>query len=58
MTRGEKGGDNGGKGEGFVGTTIKDICTITRWGWKQGQEVGRAGVVGRGGRQKTILEQQ
>ena len=60
MTRGERGGDNGGKGEGFTGTSIKDTWTITRRGWKQGRKVGRAGMVGRGGRkmQKTVLEQQ
>ena len=48
----------GGKGEGFTGTIIKDIWTITRRGWKRGREVGRAGVVGRGGgeRQKTVFE--
>ena len=46
----------GEKGEGFTGTIIKDTWTITRGGgWKQGKEVGRAGV---GGRQKTVLEQQ
>ena len=43
-----------GKGEGFAGTIIKDTWTITRGGWKQGREVGRAGV--RGERQKTVLE--
>ena len=50
----------GGKGEGFTGTIIKDPRTITSGGWKQGKEVGRAGVVGRdrGKRQKTVLEQQ
>ena len=26
----------GEKGEGFTGTIIKDIWTITRGGWKQG----------------------
>ena len=39
----------GEKGEKFTGTIIKDIRTITRAGWKQGKEVGRAGVVGKGG---------
>ena len=49
-----------GKGEGFAGTIIKDTWTITRGGWKQGREVGRAGVLGKGGgkRQETVLEQQ
>ena len=37
------------KGEGFAGTIIKDRWTITRGGWKQGREVGRAGVMRRGG---------
>ena len=39
----------GEKGEGFTGIIIKDIWTITRWVWKQGKEVERTGVVGRGG---------
>ena len=45
----------GEKGGGFAGTIIKDTRTITNVGWKQGKEVGRAGVVGRGGgrKQKT-----
>ena len=38
----------GKKGEGFAGTIIKDTWTITRGEWKQGREVGRAEVVGRG----------
>ena len=48
------------KGDGFAGTIIKDTWTINKVGWKQGKEVGRARVMGRGGmkRQKTILEQQ
>ena len=40
VTRGQVGGDNGGRGEGFSGTTIKDTWTKTRgvelvgaWGW-------------------------
>ena len=33
----------GEKGEGFTGIIIKDIWTITRRGWKQGREAGRAG---------------
>ena len=36
----------GEKGEGFTGTIIKDIWTITRGVWKQGRELGRAGEVG------------
>ena len=60
MTRGARGENNGGKGEGFTGTNIKDTWTITRKRWKLGKVVGRDGVVGRGGeeRQKTVLEQQ
>ena len=44
----------------FTGTIIKDTWTVTRGGWKQEREVGRVGVVGRGGEksQKTVLEQQ
>ena len=59
MTRGERGGDNRGKGEGFTGTIIKDIWMITWWGGN-GREIWRAGVMGKGGekRQKTVLEQQ
>ena len=59
MTRRERGGDNGEKGDGFTGTIIKDIWTITR-GVEMGRKLGRAGVVGRsrGKRQKTVLEQQ
>ena len=39
---------------------IKDTWTITKGGWKQRREAGRARVVGWGGgkRQKTVLEQQ
>ena len=50
----------GEKGEGFTGTIIKDTWTITRRGWKQGRELGGAGVVGRGRgkRQKTVFEHQ
>ena len=44
----------GGRGEGFMGTTLKDTWTKTRRGGN-GREVGMAGVVGRRGgkRQKT-----
>ena len=45
------------KGEEFTGTITKDTWTITRGGWKQGREVGLAGVVVGGERQKTVLEQ-
>ena len=38
----------GEKGKGFIGTIIKDIWTITRGGGN-GRQVGRAGVMGRGG---------
>ena len=41
------GGDNNGeKGGGFSGTTIKDTWIKPRGGWKQGREVGMAGVGG------------
>ena len=36
VTRGEVGGDNGGKGEGFSGTTIKDTCTKPSGGRSRG----------------------
>ena len=52
MTRGERGGIVGEKGEGFTGTIIKDTWTITTAG-RNGKEVGR----GEGERQKTVLEQ-
>ena len=47
------------KDEGFTGTVMKDIWTIIRGAWKEGRDMQRAGVVGRGGgkRQKTVLEQ-
>ena len=32
--------------EGFSGTTIKDVWINNMGGWKQGREVGLAGVVG------------
>ena len=41
-------GITGEKDEGFAGTVIKDTWTTTRRGGN-GREVGRAGVVGRGG---------
>ena len=50
----------GEKGEGLIGTIIKDIWTITRRGWKWGRKLWRARMVWRGGgkRQTTVLEQQ
>ena len=39
----------GEKGEGFMGTIIKDTWTTTKQGWKWGREEGRDGMVGRGG---------
>ena len=36
VTRGEVGGDNGGKGEEFSGTTIKDTWTKPRGIWIRG----------------------
>ena len=41
------GEDNGGKRKEFSGTTIKDTWTKPRR-WKQGREVGMAGVERRG----------
>ena len=32
VTRGDRGGHCRGKGEGFIGTIIKDTWTMTRWG--------------------------
>ena len=54
------GGDKGGKGEVFSGTTIKDTWTKPRGAWDQGREVGVAGVGGSGREkmQTTVLEQQ
>ena len=43
MPRGERGGISGEKGEGFVGTIIKDTWTITGGGGGNRREVGRAG---------------
>ena len=45
MTRGERGGDNGEKGDGFTGTIIKDIWTIT-----SGVEMGEGGGESWGGK--------
>ena len=46
VTRGEVGGDNGGKGEGFSGTSMKDTCTKPRRGWDQRREAEMAGMAG------------
>ena len=43
MTRGEKGGIMGGKGETFTGTIIKDTWTITRRGGNRGRRWGGLG---------------
>ena len=45
MTRGERGGKFRGKGEGFVGTIIKDTWTIMGGGEGSGngRKVGSAG---------------
>ena len=53
------GGKNWGGGR-LSGTTIKDIWTKPKRGWKQGREVGMAGVGGGGGgqMQTTVIEQQ
>ena len=49
MTRAERGGNFRGKGEGFVGTIIKDTWTITAGVWKRKGGGGRAGMLGWGG---------
>ena len=53
-------GDNGGKGRKIYRNNSQGSMDNNKEGWKQGREVGRAGVVGRAGgkRQKTLLEQQ
>ena len=59
MARGER--ISGGKGEGFVGTIIKDTWTVTGEGGRWKREGGEEGWwLGWGGgkRQRTILEQQ
>ena len=59
MTRGERGGDKGGKGGRVYRNYYKGH--MDKGGvWKQGREVGRAQEVWRGGgeRNKTVLEQQ
>ena len=56
MTRGERGGNFREKGEGFVGTIIKDTWTITG-GQGMGGRWGGLGVR-MGGRQRTVLELQ
>ena len=50
----------GEKCERFTGTTVKDTWTKPRGVWKQGREVGKAGVARDrwGERQKAVLEQQ
>ena len=59
MTRGEGEGISGEKGEGFVGTIIKDTWTITGGGWKwEGGGEGWGLGWGGGKRQRTLLEQQ
>ena len=59
MTTVERGGDSGGKGRRVYRNNYKGHMD-TKGGWKQGRDVGRAGVVWRGGwkRQKTVIEQQ
>ena len=49
MTRGERGGDYRGKGEGFAATTIKDTWTITRRGGNRGGRWRGHSGVGKGG---------
>ena len=45
-------------GNRFSGTTIKDTWTKPRGGWKQGREVGLAGIGGSSGEkmQTTVIE--
>ena len=49
MTRGERGRDDGGKGEGFAGTIIKDTWTKTRRGGNRGGKWGGLGWWGGAG---------
>ena len=59
MTRWEWGGILGEKGEGFVGTIIKDQWTIMGGGWKQEGGVEGWGLGwGRGKSHRTMLEEQ
>ena len=44
MTRGERGGDYKGKGEGFAGTMIKDTWTITMGDGNRGGLGRRMGI--------------
>ena len=60
MTRGERGRNFRGKGEGFVGTIIKDTWAIMRdgvgwWKWEGGGEGWGLGWGG-GKRQRTVFE--
>ena len=54
------GGDSGGKGGRIFRNYYKGHIDKTKGGWKQGREVGMAGVEGSGGgsMQTTVLEQQ
>ena len=54
VTRGDRGGDNRGKGQRVYRNNFKGHMDNNKGGWKQGRDVGRAG----GERQKAILEQQ
>ena len=61
MTRGERGGDYREKGRRVCRNYYKGHMGNNKGGeWKQGREVGKTGMVGRGWgrRQKTVLEQQ
>ena len=60
VTRGEVGGNNGGKGRRVLGNNYKGHIDKTKGRWDQGREMGMVGVVGSGGEnmKTTVLEQQ
>ena len=48
VTRGEVGGDNGGKGGKVFRNNYKEHMDKIKGGWNQGREVGMAGMGGWG----------